>query len=260
MNRRYFISSLLFLLFLSNFCLSQEKYILNYQVTGIIKSNCYLLYDAHSKEAALFDVGGPIDSLLTIIIDEGLKLKYIFCTHCHVDHVYGVPAIKTRYPEVKICFSREEYEDTKLYEAWESKLDSSMVAEMKKSPSTVELMNFDFSLLGKPEVELSDNQIFSLGELEIKTFLSPGHSRGSICFNTQNILLSGDVLFYRTVGRRDLPGSGSKEDIVKSVRRLYFSLSDKTKVYPGHGRFTDIESEKKENTRVTINGGLWSNL
>ncbi len=260
MKKRYIFTSLFWVLFLSNFCLSQEKYILNYQVTGLIKTNCYLLYDAHSKEAALFDVGGSIDSLLTIIIDKNLTLKYIFCTHCHVDHVYGVPAIMARYPEVKICFSREEHEDIKLYEAWESKLDSSMVEEMKKSPSTVELMNFKLSLLGKPDIELFDNQTLSLGELEIKTFLSPGHSRGSICFYTQNILLSGDVLFYRTVGRRDLPGSGPKEDIVKSVRRLYLSLSDKTIVYPGHGHFTDIESEKKENTRVTMNGGLWGNL
>ncbi len=114
-------------------------------------------------------------------------------------------------------------------------------------------MNFDFKLLGKPEIELADNQIYKLGDIKIKTFLSPGHSRGSICFCADGILLSGDVLSFRSVGRSDLPKSGSKEDIIKSVRRLYNSLPDDTKVYPGHGQFTDIGTEKKENKKVTLN-------
>jgi glyoxylase-like metal-dependent hydrolase (beta-lactamase superfamily II) len=45
---------------------------------------------------------------------------------------------------------------------------------------------------------------------------------------------------------------GSKENIVKSVRRLYAELPDTTKVYPGHGEFTDIGTEKTENEEVRI--------
>jgi hypothetical protein len=44
---------------------------------------------------------------------------------------------------------------------------------------------------------------------------------------------------------------GSREDIVKSVRRLYTELPDSTKVYPGRGEFTDIGSEKRENEEVS---------
>ena len=234
-------------------CSSPDNFVIHHQVAGLVETNSYLLYSEQSKEGALFDVGSNIDSLESIIKEEGIKLKYIFITHCHPDHVFGVPAIKERYPEAKICFSREEYEDTKNYAEWEENLDSTFVASVKEDPALVELMDFDFKLLGKPEIELADNQIYKLGDLEIKTFLSPGHSRGSICFYANGILLSGDVLFFRTVGRTDLPKSGSKEDIIKSVRRLYNSLPDETKVYPGHGKFTDIGTEKKENKKVTLN-------
>jgi len=243
---------LIFLSFLLS-CSPPDNLVLHHHVTGLIETNSYLLYSEQSKEGALFDVGGNIDSLESIIREKGIKLKYIFITHCHPDHVFGVPAIKKRYPEAKICFSREEYEDTRNYAEWENNLDSAFVASVKEDPPLVELMNFDFKLFGKPEIELADNQIYKLGDLEIKTFLSPGHSRGSICFYADGMLLSGDVLFFRSVGRSDLPKSGSKEDIIKSVRRLYNSLSDETKVYPGHGQFTDIGTEKKENKKVSIN-------
>ncbi|OGU54046.1 MAG: hypothetical protein A2V66_08135 [Ignavibacteria bacterium RBG_13_36_8] len=258
MSKKILSFSLLLLLsYIITIGQSQDNFVLHHQVTGLIKTNCYLLYDMESKEGALFDVGDSIDSLESIIKEEGIKLKYIFITHCHPDHVYGVPAVKKKYPEAKVCFSREEYECAKIYSAWESNFDSSIVASIKKDPSFVELFNFDHTLVGKADIELTDNQIYQLGKLEIKTFLSPGHSPGSICFYSEGILLSGDVLFYHTVGRTDLPKTGSKEDIVKSVRRLYSSLPDYTKVYPGHGQFTDIGSEKTENKKVTIDGGEW---
>ena len=243
---------LIFLSFLLS-CSPPDNLVIHHQVTGLIETNSYLLYSEQSKEGALFDVGGNIDSLESIIREKGINLKYIFITHCHPDHVFGVPAIKKRYPEVKICFSRKEYEDTKNYAEWEKNLDSAFVVSVKEDPGLFELMNFDFKLLGKPKIELADNQIYKLGGLEIKTFLSSGHSRGSICFYADGILLSGDVLFFRSVGRSDLPKSGSKEDIIKSVRRLYKFLPDETKVYPGHGQFTDIGTEKKENKKISLN-------
>ena len=87
-------------------------------------------------------------------------------------------------------------------------------------------------------------------------FLLPGHSPGGTCYYTGNILFSGDVLFYRTCGRTDTQ-YGSREDQIKSLRKLYELFPDSTRVYPGHGQLTDIGSEKKENSRVTVDGGEW---
>jgi glyoxylase-like metal-dependent hydrolase (beta-lactamase superfamily II) len=74
----------------------------------------------------------------------------------------------------------------------------------------------------------------------------------------EDVLFSGDVLFYRQVGRTDLLG-GSKDNIAKSVRRLYTELPGSTKVYPGHGEFTDIGTERTENQEVRIDGATIKN-
>ncbi len=235
-------------------CTRQHDFKVLHQVTGgIAETNCYLLYDMRSKEAALFDVGGRIDSLIEVIEKNNLQLKYLFVTHAHPDHVQGMPAVMKAYPEAKVAISREEYDDMRrLYARWESTLDSEMVAEVKKNPEALALFNFDFDLLGTLDIFLEDNQSYGLGDLTIKTLLTPGHSRGSICFYLNKILFSGDVLFYRSVGRTDLASSGGTEAIVKSVRRLYSLFPDETIVYPGHYQATDIGSEKRENKKVTL--------
>ncbi len=234
-----------------------ELTVLN-QVTGPVKTNCYLLYDAKSKEAALIDIGGPIDSLVAHIQENNLKLKYIFATHVHMDHVEGVPQIQEPFPTAELCYNKEEYEDFLVFREWMTEHFPEMVAEMKKQPEYRKWFEYDISIFCPPDIYLEDNQIYKLGNLEIRTFLSPGHSSGSICFLVRDVLFSGDVLFYRQVGRTDLMG-GSKEDIVRSVRRLYAELPEATKVYPGHGEFTDIGSEKEKNEEVTVDAATIKN-
>jgi glyoxylase-like metal-dependent hydrolase (beta-lactamase superfamily II) len=89
-----------------------------------------------------------------------------------------------------------------------------------------------------------------VGDIEVRTIFSLGHSRGSVCYYGGNALFSGDVLFYRKVGRTDLEGM-SWESLIRSVRKLYSLLPDETIVYPGHGQSTTIGSEKKNNTRIS---------
>jgi len=213
------------------------------------QTNCYLLYDKQSAEAALVDVGGPVDTLLSITRKQNLKLKYVFITHCHPDHVYGLPDVKKLFPEARVCMSRADYEDTKLYTQWESKLAPEEVAEIKKSPEVAKLMSFDISTVCAPDIIIEDNQTYKLGDLGVRTLISPGHSRGSVCYSVDGVLFSGDVLFYGSVGRTDLEGM-SWESLVTSVRRLYSLLPDETVVYPGHGPSTTIGAEKKDNKGI----------
>jgi hydroxyacylglutathione hydrolase len=215
-----------------------------------IETNCYLLYDERSSEAALVDVGGPIDTLMSIIEKNDLKLKYVFITHCHPDHVMGLPAVKKLFPDATICMSRTDFEDSKLYAQWEKKLSPDEVAEIKKSPEAVKIMSFDISSVCAPDIFLEDNQTYKVGDVELRTIVSPGHSRGSVCYYGGNALFSGDVLFYRNVGRTDLEGM-SWDSLVRSVRKLYSMLPNETTVYPGHGQFTTIGSEKKNNARIS---------
>jgi glyoxylase-like metal-dependent hydrolase (beta-lactamase superfamily II) len=235
-------------------CQSQYDYVVLRQVAGVNQTNAYLLYDVPSGAAALFDVAGPIDSLLAEIDQKGLQVEYVFTTHAHPDHVQGLPDLRDRYPHALWGVSHEEYEDLSLYARWEEELPPEEAAGMKaaaeQDPAFAEMLAFDFTGLGQPDLFLEDGQVHRLGDLQILTFLTPGHSRGSICYHAGNALFSGDVLFKGRVGSTDFPKSGGLEAITSSVRRLYEILPEETVVYPGHGDFTDIGTEKRQNTGV----------
>ncbi len=244
------ISVLMGLIFLLASCAKPGELVVLHQVTGPMDTNCYLLYDARTGEAALIDVGGPIDTLLARIEENGLHVKYIFATHVHMDHVEGVPRIKERFPDARVCYGVQDIDDFLLMPEWLKENYPETYARMMENPEIKKWEDYDLSIFVKPDIFLEDNQIYELGNLEIRTLLSPGHSAGSFCFHVGDVLFSGDVLFKGRVGRTDLPG-GSKETLAKSVRRLYAELPDATKVYPGHGEFTDIGTEKTENEEVT---------
>ena len=253
MKIRHFVYVSLCLLSLVASCTRHEKFIMFRQVTGGIDTNCYLLYGEKSREAALFDVAGAIDSLLQIIAEKELKVKYLICTHGHFDHVVGLPAIKKMYPEAKVCLHRDDYKDMFKQKAWATEnLGQEFIDYLLEDPERKKIYDFDVASFGEPDIFVEDNQILKLGYGELKTIHCPGHSPGSVCYAIDDMLFSGDVLFYRSVGRVDVQ-NGSKEDQIKSVRRLYDLLPDETKVYPGHGQFTDIGAEKRENKYVTVN-------
>ena len=203
------------------------NFVLEMEVTGPLKTNSYLLYDPSTKEAALFDVGDSVNKLMSIIKEKKLEVRYLFCTHLHFDHVMGIEEIREELPEAKLAFHKKELD------------------VLKNMGRFARIFGFKPSSIGELEIPIEDGQIFNVGDIEIKAILSPGHTPGSICFYFNNSLLSGDVLFYRGVGRTDFYG-GSFEVLEKSIKNL-FELPDETKVYPGHGDYTDIGSEKTEN-------------
>ena len=77
---------------------------------------------------------------------------------------------------------------------------------------------------------------------------APGHSPGSICFynEAEKYLIGGDVLFYNSIGRTDLP-LGDHSTLINSIKQKLFLLPDDVTVYSGHGQKTNIGFEKKTN-------------
>ena len=91
-------------------CGQSDEIIVNSQIT-CIHTNTYLVYSKQSKIAAIIDVAGPIDSLLSIVSNNNLQVKYFLFTHSHFDHVMGLPEIKKKFPNARICISKQAYED-----------------------------------------------------------------------------------------------------------------------------------------------------
>jgi len=200
--------------------------------TGTLRANAYLVYDKESKEAALFDVGGKIKDLLEEIEKNDLSLKYIFCTHLHFDHIQGVEKVRGLFPDAKMAYHKFE------------------LAILENSGPFARMFGFNPKSFGEPDFYVEEGKSYFLGELELKTILSPGHTPGSICFHIGDSLLSGDVLFKQGIGRTDLYG-GSYQTLLNSLSEL-LALPDDTKVYPGHGDSTTIEDERNNNPFLSM--------
>ena len=95
---------------------------------------------------------------------------------------------------------------------------------------------------------IHDGDEIRFGKTVLKAIATPGHSPGSLSFYNEvdGYVISGDALFYRSVGRYDLPGANGKV-LFESITKRLMTLPDDVKVYSGHGQDTTIGSERRHN-------------
>ena len=96
-----------------------------------------------------------------------------------------------------------------------------------------------------PDRYLSDGDVLTLLEREIRVMASPGHTAGSCCYYVPSdaALFAGDTVFRGSYGRTDLP-TGSPEAMADTLEKLLTALPPDTAVYPGHGPGTTIGRER----------------
>ena len=189
-------------------------------------TNCYIILDEKSKEIMVIDPAGKADEIIEMINILNGKVKYIYLTHCHSDHMGAVNEIKEKCGG-KILIHR--YDSEGLNNA---NINLSNIIDLPK----IEL---------EADSRLDDSDLLHLGNLEFRVIHTPGHTRGSTCLycEQEKCLFSGDTLFRGTWGRTDLPTSNT-EDIINSITKKLMPLPDDTMVYPGHGRATMLKDEK----------------
>jgi hydroxyacylglutathione hydrolase len=93
----------------------------------------------------------------------------------------------------------------------------------------------------EPDVFLSEGNTIQVGGVDLHILFVPGHAPGHIAFYQpeQKFLIAGDVLFYNSIGRTDLPG-GNYNTLISSIHQKLFILPEDVTVYPGHGPETTI--------------------
>lgn len=196
-------------------------------------SNCYLLTDEKTGYSAMVDPGGFLDEVIETAEREKSNIKYILLTHGHFDHLLGAPLVKevTGSP---IAIGKG---DEKCLESKEANL-------MKKFGVEA------FFVPVNPDIILKDGDEITIGESIIKVMATPGHSKGGVVFidEESRSIISGDTLFYSTVGRTDNVGA-SDEELAESLRKLIAFEGDYT-VYPGHGPETTLSHERVRNIYI----------
>lgn len=188
-------------------------------------TNMYVVADENSKEGVLIDAGGGADKIINFIENMQIKLKYIILTHCHVDHVAALRALKKEYPRVPIVINAE---------------DAYGLADA--SINMCELLGVENNFMNA-DITVKEGDVLKFGNLEALIIHTPGHTAGSMSILIKDALFSGDTLFKGTRGRTDLK-TGSEREILWSIKDKLLELPEDTIIYPGHGATTIIKDEK----------------
>ena len=194
-------------------------------ISDEMDQNCYLVHE--NGKGILIDPG--YDTFKIIKETEGIEVNYILLTHCHFDHIYSLNKLR----------------------------NSKTVVGSKKCVKNI--VNPKITLLGTEikidrecEMSFADGEEKTLDGIKVKGIYTPGLSECSMCYLIDGKLFSGDTLFYKSIGRSDLP-TGDYKTLENSIKNKLYVLPEETKVYPGHGTDTKIGYEKKYNLYCRMN-------
>ncbi len=204
----------------------------HYFAFGPFQENTYVLWD-ETKECVIIDPGNTTTSenkkLSDFISQNNLNVKRLILTHAHIDHINGNKYVFDTYgllPEVNekdLYFVEKHTQSANMYGI-----------EVEQSPM--------------PKAFINEGDVIRFGNSALQTLHTPGHSPGSITFYNKEdgFIIGGDVLFYGSIGRSDLP-MGNHDTLIKSIKEKLFPLGDDMKVYSGHGMPTSIGFERMNN-------------
>lgn len=183
-------------------------------------------------DAVIFDAWGKASDWEKVLSDRGLKLRAIYSTHGHPDHISAAPALAKTFDVDWFLNEKDNF-----LIGWGNGL-----SDMFNIPC----IPTDY----KKPMNLSVGTIEILPGIEMEIWPSPGHTPGGLMFYfpEYKILLVGDTLFQESYGNTSFPG-GDEQQIHESIRNLYNkNLDDGTYVVHGHGMDTTIGWLKKHNS------------
>ena len=192
---------------------------------GFMHTNCYIVY-GEDKKAVVIDPAFSPDVIKKALCEKGLTLDKILLTHAHFDHIMAVQALRDNGAKVYIHIEDEE-----------------MLYDSEKNCS-FEFTGRDLEI-DKAEHLIVDGDMIEVGDEKLTVYHTPGHTKGSVCYVSEELIFSGDTLFKDGVGRWDLYG-GNYDTLICSLKKLKELEKDYT-VLPGHGDVTTLNDEKNDN-------------
>ena len=212
----------------------------------------YLVADPVTSQAAVIDPvldydhkSGEVDTrsvetILKAAKELGLTVVWALETHAHADHLSGAPYIKAE-TGAKIGIG-EHIKDVQrifrpIFNATDLKTDGS-----------------DFDHLFR------DGERFNIGELNVETLHTPGHTPADISYKIEDAVFVGDTLFMPDYGtaRADFPG-GDAHQLYRSIKRL-LALPAATRLFmchdykaPGRDAYaweTTVQQQRDKNVHV----------
>lgn len=197
------------------------------------QENTFIVYD-ETGECVIFDPGCfrkyEEEELVQTIKELGLKPVRLINTHCHLDHVFGNKFVADHFG-LGLEIHRGELP---VLEAVPQVCLMYGLPPATPSPT--------------PSRFIEEGEVIEFGDTKLEVLFTPGHSPASISFycRESGFIIAGDVLFYGSIGRTDLPG-GDFNTLISSIKEKILVLPDDTVVYPGHGPKTTVAFERENN-------------
>jgi glyoxylase-like metal-dependent hydrolase (beta-lactamase superfamily II) len=170
--------------------------------------NAYVVWDARTKLATVFDTGADASGIISFVRDNHLSVSHILLTHAHYDHTADLSRLKKATGATAFANELESVDGTETFAA---------------------------------------GKTFAIGNLRIETRLTSGHSRGGTTYVVSGlerpVAVVGDALFAASMGG----GLVSYEEALRTNRSQILSLPDDTIICPGHGPLTTVGEEKSHN-------------
>jgi glyoxylase-like metal-dependent hydrolase (beta-lactamase superfamily II) len=178
--------------------------------TWDVDNNVWLVGD--DREVVVIDAAHDADAIAERI--GGRELKAIICTHGHNDHVNAAPALADRTGAPILLHPADRV-------LWDL-----------THPDRV------------PDGPLADQQVVTVGGVELRVLHTPGHAPGAVCLYDAagGVVFTGDTLFSGGPGATGRSHS-SFEVIIPSIREKLLVLPPATTVHTGHGDSTTIGAE-----------------
>ncbi len=201
-----------------------------YEDLDDLYANTYVLVDSQNQ-CVVIDPSKPNQSIVNYIKKNNFTLKAVLLTHGHIDHMRGADEIiKEFHCPLYIGF----YDADKLNDSYSN---------------CSSFLGNETTISAKADT-VSDKQVLKCLNEDIFIIETPFHTSGSVCYYlpSSSLLFTGDFLFAGSVGRSDLPTAKPHE--FKNSMSKILALPIETKIYPGHGKFTSLEVERKVNPFV----------
>ena len=197
-------------------------------IVGQLGTNCYIFGSDKTKEIVVIDPGGNSEAIIRSIDELNGKPIAVLLTHGHFDHTTKVGKMM-RHFQIPLMYNKKEY-------------DSGTFKQKEANRWLVE----------EDEIKI--------GEINLLTLETPGHSPGSLCFYTSDvnkfkgneiggIVFTGDLLFRGSIGRSDFPG-GNQNLLFESIRKKIMhnkGINDNFIVCTGHMGLSTVGEERANN-------------
>ncbi len=195
---------------------------------GELRTNCYIAFDEDSRRGFVVDPGDDADAILDAIRQNHLQITHILLTHGHFDHFLALHAVQ-HATNARVGIHER---------------DAAALADSRASLYSLFVGDSGFCPV-TPDFTFSEGSLIETDAGTLTVLSTPGHSPGSSCFDSGEVLFSGDTLFALSCGRIDFAG-GNRNAMRASLRRLYNLPGDRI-CYPGHDRVFRLSDARISN-------------